>query len=83
MTNVDQVSRRRFTRTGLTALDSELASNGYTLYTPIGDDGTVYLIDINGETAHTWKMPYPPGLYGYLLPNGNLFYSGQTPDTEH
>ncbi len=82
MTNVDQVSRRRFTKTGLTALDPDLASHGFTLYTPGGGDGTVYLVDINGENVHTWKMPYPPGLYGYLLPDGNLFYNGQTPDTE-
>ena len=29
-------------------------------------DGTVYLIDINGKIVHTWRMPYPPGQYGYL-----------------
>jgi len=27
-------------------------------------------------------MPDPPGLYGYLLPNGNLFYGGKLRDHE-
>jgi hypothetical protein len=36
-------------------------------------DGMVYLIDLEGKLVHTWKMPYPPGLYGYLtLPGGNI-----------
>ena len=64
-------------RTGLTACDPERACPGYTLYAPMSGSGEVYLLDINGEVAHRWQMPYPPGLYGYLLPNGNLFYGGQ------
>jgi hypothetical protein len=40
-------------------------------------DGTVYLIDMRGEVVHTWKMPYRPGLYGYLLDDGHLFYGGK------
>jgi hypothetical protein len=43
-----------------------------------GDD-TVYLVDIDGTAAHTWRMPYRPGLYGYLLDNGHLFYGGKVP----
>ena len=27
--------------------------------------------------VHTWKLPYSPGLYGYLLENGHLFYCGK------
>ena len=46
------------------------------MYSP----GHVDLIDLKGEVAHRWEMPYPPGLYGYLLPNGNLFYLGKTHD---
>ncbi len=62
---------------GLTACDPDRACPGYLVYTPIAGDGTVYAIDINGEEAHRWKLPYPAGLWGYLLPNGNLFYNGK------
>jgi len=77
---IDQQTRRRMARTGLTACDPECACPGYTLYAPMSGSGEVYLLDINGEVAHQWQMPYPPGLYGYLLPNGNLFYGGKVPD---
>ena len=66
MTSVDQQKIRR-TRTGLIAHDPALAQPGYTLFTPMYGDGTVYLIDMAGEVAHTWKMPHRPGLYGYLF----------------
>ena len=77
---IDQQTRRRMARTGLTACDPERACPGYTLYAPMSGQGEVYLLDINGEVAHQWRMPYPPGLYGYLLPNGNLFYGGKVQD---
>lgn len=77
---IDQQTRRRMARTGLTACDPERACPGYTLYAPMSGTGEVYLLDINGEVAHRWQMPYPPGLYGYLLPNGNLFYGGKVRD---
>ena len=73
-------TRRRIARTGLTAYDPSKASPGYTLYAPLSGNGEVYLLDPNGEVAHQWNMPYPPGLYGYLLPNGNLFYGGKVRD---
>lgn len=63
---------------GLTVYDPDLAYNGFTLFTSLGGDGTHYLIDMHGETVHTWKMP--TSHYGWLLPNGNLF-SGATRDT--
>jgi hypothetical protein len=44
--------------------------------------GDVYLLNLNGEEVHHWAMPDPPGLYGYLLPNGNLFYGGKLRDDE-
>jgi outer membrane protein assembly factor BamB len=44
--------------------------------------GDVYILNLNGEEVHHWRMPDPPGLYGYLLPNGNLFYSGKLRDDE-
>ena len=77
---VDQVTLRRTRKLGLTAHDASKAWQGYTLYTPMFGDGTVYLLDMQGNEVHTWKLPYPPGDYGYLLPNGNLFYLGKTPE---
>jgi outer membrane protein assembly factor BamB len=74
--SVDQQRVRR-TRTGLIAHDGNRAYEGYTLFTPMFGDGTVYLVDMRGEVVHTWTMPYRPGLYGYLLDNGHLFYSGK------
>jgi Arylsulfotransferase (ASST) len=76
MTTVDQQKIRR-ARTGLVAHDPALAQPGCTLFAPMLGDGTVHLIDMDGRPAHSWKMPYRPGLYGYLLDNGNLFYSGK------
>jgi outer membrane protein assembly factor BamB len=76
MSTVDQQKVRR-TRTGLIAHDARLAQPGYTLFAPMFGDGRVYLVDMDGEVAHTWRLPYRPGLYGYLLDNGHLFYSGK------
>ncbi len=79
---IDSQTRRRMARTGLTAYDPDRTCPGYTLYAPMSGDGEVYLLDMQGEVAHTWHMPYPPGLYGYLLPNGNLFYGGKIRDDD-
>jgi hypothetical protein len=76
LTSVDQQKIRR-TRTGLIAHDPALAQPGCTLFAPMYGDGTVYLIDMEGEVVHRWQMPYRPGLYGYLLDNGHLFYGGK------
>jgi hypothetical protein len=40
----------------------------------------VYLIDLEGNVVHTWQMPYPPGMSGYLTERGTLFYNGRTPE---
>ncbi len=61
-------------------MDRDLASPGLTLYAPMFGDGKVYLLDVEGVEVHLWDLPYPPGLYGYLLPNGNLFYMGKVRD---
>ena len=66
MTSVDQQTRRRTSRLGLTALDRNRACPGYVLYTPMASRGDMYLIDLEGNVAHQWRMPYAPGLYGYL-----------------
>ena len=86
--SIDQQTRRRMSKTGLTALDRDKACPGYMLYSPMGSlagssgggSGDVYLINLDGEEVHHWNLPYPPGLYGYLLPNGNLFYGGKVQD---
>lgn len=77
-TNTEQQTQKR-RKTGLTAYDPKKAYNGYTLFAPLGGDGVVYLIDMKGKVVHKWKLPYAPGLYGYLLENGNLFYNGKIP----
>jgi Arylsulfotransferase (ASST) len=76
MVTVDQQKIRR-TRTGLVAHDPALAQPGYTLFAPMFGDGTVYLVGMDGAVAHRWRLPYRPGLYGYLLANGHLFYGGK------
>ena len=76
MSTVDQQKIRR-TRTGLIAHDPARTQPGYTLFAPMFGDGTVHLVDMDGKSAHTWRLPYRPGLYGYLLDNGHLFYGGK------
>lgn len=80
MTKIDQQTRRRMVRTGLTALDEEKACQGHVVFTPQYGAGTTYLIDLKGTVVHKWDLPYPGGEYGYLLPNGNLFYMGKVRD---
>ena len=64
---------------GLRACNRERAFAGFTLFAPLGGS-TVYLIDLDGKVIHTWQMPYPPGMYGYLTDSGTLFYNGKTVD---
>jgi len=78
-TAIDQNPIRR-RGTGFRSLDASRASPGLTLFSPMEGDGTVYLIDLMGKIVHTWKMPYPPGLYGYLTDKGTLFYNGKIPN---
>ena len=65
---------------GLRGLDATRASAGFTLFAPMTGDGTVHLIDLRGNIVHQWKLPYPPGLYGYLTGDGTLFYNGKIPN---
>ncbi|MEC4018625.1 arylsulfotransferase family protein [Streptomyces sp. H27-D2] len=78
MTEVDQNSRRR-RGTGLIALDENAAYDGYTLYAPLTGTGQVYLVDLRGDVAHQWNLPYRPGRHARVLPNGNLAYNGVLP----
>jgi hypothetical protein len=81
VTSVEQIKGKR-AGVGLRAYDPKLAFPGYTLFAPLTGGGMVYLIDMYGEVAHTWTMPYSPGLSGYLLPCGTLLYNGKVPDEE-
>ena len=75
---IDQQTRRRMARTGLTALRPGTSLPRLHAVRPdVRDRRGLPAVDINGEVAHQWQMPYPPGLYGYLLPNGNLFLRRQ------
>ncbi|GIT45099.1 MAG: hypothetical protein Ct9H300mP11_30350 [Chloroflexota bacterium] len=76
---IDQQTRRRMSNVGLTALDEPGVPGIYPLR-PHERAGDVYLLNLDGEEVHHWNMPDPPGLYGYLLPNGNFFYGGKLRD---
>jgi hypothetical protein len=65
---------------GLRGVNAARASAGMTLFAPMNSGGAVYLIDLNGKLVHTWHMPYPPGLYGYLTERGTLFYNAKIPN---
>ena len=71
-------TRKRITKSGVTYLDSNNAYDCVVLFAPMFGDGDVYAMNLQGEIIHQWKLPWSPGLYGYLLPNGNLFYMGKS-----
>lgn len=62
---------------GVTYYDPAKAFNGYTLLTPMGSTDA-WLINIEGEIVHHWRLPYLPGMHGTFLENGNFLYAGQT-----
>lgn len=64
---------------GITIYNSSKVYEGVTLFAPMDGDGAVVLIDMSGRILHSWKMPFPPGEYGYLLPTGHLLYAGKAP----
>ncbi len=74
--------------------DPEKAFKGYTLYAPqnrppqewtglYSHESVAYLIDINGNEVHKWRLPCPPGNHGILLENGNLLVSGVDGSTDN
>lgn len=75
--SVDQVTRRRISKTGLTAYDLSNACDGYVLYSPMHDANLTLLIDMEGNEVHRWNHDCQPGNYGYFLPNGNLFFNAK------
>ena len=64
-------------RTGVLQHTPNKATNGYTLFTPLGQYNT-YLIDMRGEVVHQWELPNDVGNYAYLLENGNLLVAIRT-----
>lgn len=76
--DIDPVTARRTRVTGLTAYDPERACPGYTLYSPLNDASATLLLDMEGNEVHRWDHDLQPGQYGYLQPDGCLFYMGKT-----
>lgn len=71
---------------GVTYYNPLKAYNGYTLFCPWGDAHAselmtdVWLIDMQGNIVHRWKLEYMPAIHAKFLPNGNLAYSVRTKD---
>ena len=66
--------------TGVIKYNPDKCFQGYTLFAPVVNCTTTYLIDMNGDVVHTWNSKYPPGLYAVLLPNSNLLRAGTLAD---
>ena len=65
---------------GLTQCYKSRATPGYTLFSPTGQFDT-YIVDMNGDVVHQWKLLEPPGNYTYLLANGHLMGAGRTEES--
>ncbi len=77
---LDQITLRR-RGVGLIGYDATESAGGYTLFAPLTAKGQVFLIDMAGTIVHSWQMPFPPGRHAVILPNGNLGYNGNHPDS--
>ncbi|MBT5031152.1 MAG: aryl sulfotransferase [Proteobacteria bacterium] len=66
-------------KTGLIQCDEARATPGYRIFSPLGALNT-FIINMAGEVVHSWDLPFEPGNYGYLLPNGNMLSAVRTPD---
>lgn len=49
---------------------------GYNLYAAFGTTDA-FLMDMEGNYVNWWRLPYPPGCHGILLPNGHYVYAGR------
>jgi hypothetical protein len=52
---------------------------GFTIIAPMRHESS-YIVNMEGEVVHEWKLPGPLGSKACLLPNGNLLCSVVTPD---
>ncbi len=57
----------------------EGALDGYTLISPLNSK-SVHLVNMQGETVHTWKTKHVPGAGTYILPNGHLLRCAMVDD---
>ena len=78
MFNEIKQTRKRITKSGVTLNNKEKRFDCIVLFAPMFGSGEVYAINSDGDIVHEWNLPWSPGLYGYLLPNGNLLYLGKT-----
>ena len=46
--------------------------NGFTLYTPMGNNPVTYLINNNNAMIRSWPLPAPVSSISYLLPDSSL-----------
>lgn len=69
----------RYRDVGVLDYDPKRAMPGFTLIVPLAGKAA-YLIGMRGEILHQWSFPLTPGNYAYLLPSGNLLWSGRTDD---
>ena len=60
-------------------VNEEAAYDGYTFVMPLNDKA-VHLLDMQGESVHTWPLDSAPGGWVYLLEDGNLLRSGREDD---
>jgi len=64
--------------TGLLLADRDRATPGYRMFSPLGLQETI-LINMQGDVVHSWGLPYEPGNFSCLLPDGNLLSGVRTP----
>ena len=57
-------------------LNGEGAFPGYTLFGPLNSH-TIRLVDMEGETVHSWECDSAPGAWCYLLDDGTLLRLGR------
>lgn len=64
----------------VTIYDPSKAYDGYTLFGQMGSRD-LFLVDMKGMFVQRWRMPNILGVYGKLLPNGNLLVGQRLPTT--
>lgn len=61
---------------GLINSDPASCFDGYTLFAPVNQRATTYLIDNDGQVVNTWNSNIPPGQAVMLLDDGSLLRTG-------
>ncbi len=60
---------------GVTIYNPTKFFRGYNLFYPYGTTDA-FLMDMEGRFVNWWRLSYPAGCHGILLPNGNYLYAG-------